>query len=90
MKIIDQDGQWYGSIAVARLTGISLRQLYYWVDGLHIVQPQVRQHGRRRFRHFTARDVRTINRMRELVETGYTLATARRMAGDEAEGTRHG
>jgi len=67
-----------GSIAAARAAGISLRQLYYWVDILHVVQPQVRQHGLRRFRHFTAADVQRLQMLRRLLEEGYTLQAAAR------------
>lgn len=66
----------YGSIAVAREVGISLRQLYYWVDVLHAVNPQVRQHGRRTFRRFTEVDLRRLKDMRRLVQRGYTLQAA--------------
>lgn len=63
----------YGSIAAAREVGISLRQLYYWVDILHVVQPQVHQHGTRSFRRFTVGDVERLRRMQRLLKQGYTL-----------------
>ena len=34
------EGRRFGSIAVAKEVGISLRQLYYWVHVLRIVQPR--------------------------------------------------
>ena len=69
-------GTLFGSSAVAKRVGISLRQLYHWVDTLHVVQPQVLQHGQRRFRRFTLQDIRRISRTRELVDDGYTLQAA--------------
>ncbi len=69
----------YGSIAAAREAGVSLRQLYYWVDILQVVQPQIRQHGLRTFRRFTAADLHLLKVTRGLVEAGYTLQAAARM-----------
>ena len=70
------DGGLYGSISTAREVGISLRQLYHWVDVQHVVQPQIHQHGTRQFRRFTAEDVRKLKQMRDLVTGGYTLQAA--------------
>jgi DNA-binding transcriptional MerR regulator len=66
----------YGSVATARRVGISLRQLYYWVNVLRAVRPEVRRHGRRRFRHFTDRDLRTLRAIARLLDRGYTLRAA--------------
>ena len=66
----------YGAVAVAKELGISLRQLYYWVDVLKAVRPANRQHGTRLFRRFTATDVRTLKTVQRLVEQGYTLRAA--------------
>ncbi len=74
-----RDYRIYGSIAAAKEVGVSLRQLYYWVDVLHVVEPQVWQHGTRKFRRFTAIDVRTLKDMRRLVDRGYTLQAAVQM-----------
>ena len=74
-----QDAQVYGSIAAAKEVGVSLRQLYYWVDVLHVVRPQVRQHGTRRFRRFVAADLMTLKEMKRLIEWGYTLQAAARI-----------
>ena len=70
------DTRHHGSIAVSREVGISLRQLYYWVSRLHVVRPQLQQHGRRRFRSFTTRDVQKLKAVKRLVERGYTLQAA--------------
>jgi DNA-binding transcriptional MerR regulator len=66
----------YGSIATVRRVGISLRQLYYWVQVLHVVHPQVQQHGMRQFQHFTAEDMKKLRTVKRLLERGYTLRAA--------------
>jgi len=70
----------YGSIAAAKAVGISLRQLYYWVSVQRVVHPRVRQRGMRRFRYFTSRDLKTLQAVQRLIEHGYTLQAAVRMA----------
>ena len=70
------DGELYGSIAVASRVGISLRQLYHWVNGLHVVEPKLYQYGQRRFRRYTMRDVQTLREMRQYVDQGFTLTAA--------------
>lgn len=68
------------SIATAKAVGISLRQLYYWVEVLHVVRPQLHQHGRRHFRAFSAQDIRTLKAVKRLLTHGYTLRAAARKA----------
>lgn len=70
----------YGSIEVAKQVGISLRQLYHWVDVLEVVQPVVCKHGARQFRHFSGSDLKHIKRMSQLVEQGYTPRAAVKLA----------
>ena len=70
-----------GIIAVAREVGISLRQLYYWIHVLRVVQPRVDQHGTRRFLRFSQPNVRTLRRVKHLLDQGYTLRAAARLAG---------
>lgn len=70
----------YGSIAVAKAAGLSLRQFYYWVDVLQAVTPVRQQHGRRRFARFSHTDIRTLRTVKRLVEEGYTLRAAVRNA----------
>ena len=66
----------YGSVATALEVGISLRQLYYWVEVLKAVQPQNHQHGVRVFRRFTADDVMQLRKIKRFLEDGYTLRAA--------------
>lgn len=70
----------YGSIAVATQVGLSLRQLYYWVEVLRIVTPRMQPHGRRIFRAFTHRDVQQLKAVKRLLARGYTLQAAARKA----------
>ena len=72
--------QGYGSIAVAKTIGISLRQLYYWVDVLHATAPLTHQHGLRRFRRFSSQDLQRLKAIRGLTQQGYTLRAAIRIA----------
>lgn len=65
-----------GSIAAARLTGISLRQLYYWVQVRRIVQPRAQRHGKRLFVRFTDEDLDTLKAVKRFVDQGYTLRAA--------------
>ena len=74
--MMTNETQLYGSVAVAKELSISLRQLYYWVHVLHVVQPKIHQHGRRKFRRFTGMDVKKLGEVRRLVRRGYTLKSA--------------
>lgn len=69
----------YGSIEAAKRAGISLRQLYHWVDDLGVVRPKVWQYGQRRFRRFRDRDIQKLKEMKDYVEWGYTLPAAARL-----------
>ena len=74
------NNQLYGTIRAAREVGISIRQLYHWVDTLGIVSPRIRQHGIRKFRRFTAHDLEILENVRKLLERGYTLRAAAEIA----------
>ena len=80
------DGRLYGSCAAAKEAGISLRQLYYWVNRLKVVQPQTRPCGGRTFRQFTSADLERLTRVRRLVERGYMLQAAVRMVTNGSDG----
>jgi DNA-binding transcriptional MerR regulator len=69
-----------GSSAAAKAAGISLRQLYHWVDALRVVEPQIQQCGMRRYRRFTAADLTLLKEVHDLVRRGYTLQAAVRLA----------
>lgn len=82
----------YGSIEAARQAGISLRQLYHWVDTLGVVRPKLWSHGIREFRRFSRQDVEKLKNVRFLVDNGYTLQSAvqRIKASGEIEGRKDG
>lgn len=63
-------------MVVAKAIGISLRQLYHWVDVLQVVRPKIQSHGKRQFRHFTPHDVKALQAIRQLLDAGYTLRAA--------------
>lgn len=69
-----------GSTEIAQKAGISLRQLYHWVDALHVAHPQLQTHGSRSFRRFSIQDLARLKRMKELVLKGYTPHAASELA----------
>jgi hypothetical protein len=71
-----QGQKYFGSIETAKDVGISLRQLYHWVDALRVVRPAVHAHGKRAFRRFTNQDLSTLRKMNSLVEEDYTPRAA--------------
>ena len=80
------DGQFYGSVQAAKRAGISLRQLYHWVDVLHVVRPKVQRFGLRQFRRFTSNDLELLSKVRDFLERGYTLRAAVEMV--KGKGTK--
>jgi len=66
----------YGSIATAKKVGISLRQLYHWVDNLRVTRPKLRTFGQRKFHRFTQQDVEILRTVRRQLAHGYTLRAA--------------
>lgn len=72
----NSNDEFYGSIDVAKRVGISLRQLYHWVNDFSIVQPDLSQHGSRKFRRFSLNDLKKISEVKRLRDGGYTLASA--------------
>ncbi|OGW85144.1 MAG: hypothetical protein A3C35_03230 [Omnitrophica bacterium RIFCSPHIGHO2_02_FULL_46_11] len=73
----------YGSIEAAKEIGISLRQLYHWVDSLRVVTPKRYPYGMRKFRRFTEKDILTLRKMKEIVDWGYTLTAAVNMLKEQ-------
>lgn len=76
---MNQDNQFYGSVQAAKQVGISLRQLYHWVDVLHVVNPKIQRFGLRQFRRFTSNDLEVLSKVKGLLEHGYTLRAAAEM-----------
>ena len=73
---MNKSSELYGSLAAAKAAGISLRQLYYWVNVLHVVKPQDHPHGLRSFRRFTVADIKQLKAMNDLVVRGFTVRAA--------------
>jgi len=65
-----------GSIAAAREVGISLRQLYHWVNVFQVVKPRQRQCGMRVFKGFTCEDIECLKGVKQMIDQGYTLRAA--------------
>lgn len=66
---------WFGSTAVTRELGISLRQLYYW-ELKGVVHPRVITKGSRAFKRFSLEDVEMLRRVKAYLDEGYTLSSA--------------
>lgn len=71
-----ENGHYFGTIEAARKVGISTRQLYHWVDQLHVVTPKIKPFGIRNFRRFSLDDLEKLSRIKSLLEKGYTLRAA--------------
>jgi DNA-binding transcriptional MerR regulator len=83
------NGKLYGSVEVAAKLGISLRQLYHWINMFRVVKPVPVRHGKREYWRFTAQHVNTLRQMRDLVEFGYTVkAAAIAVKGIQTEGRK--
>jgi len=68
--------EFYGSSGVVKELSISLRQLNYWVNKLHVVRPQLERCGHRFYRRFSREDLDQLKHMTSLVEKGYTPRAA--------------
>jgi DNA-binding transcriptional MerR regulator len=85
-----KNGIQYGSAATAKQLGISLRQLYYWINVFKIVEPVRIQHGKKEYWRFTTQDVNTLRQMRDLIEFGYMVkAAAVAVKGIKTEAKKH-
>jgi len=67
-----------GSVAVARMMNISLRQLYYWVNVLKIVRPKYHRYGKREFARFNVSDIARLRAMKTKLALGFTHTAAAR------------
>ena len=74
----------FGTVEITQKVGISAERLRYW-EKLGIVSPDYAQRGTRRFRRYSARDIKRAILVKMLVDIEkYTLAGALRKL--EAEG----
>jgi DNA-binding transcriptional MerR regulator len=64
----------------ARITGVSQKQLRNWEARGYITPPMRIVCGQRAYRYFTRKQVETIKAMKRLMDKGYALAHASRLA----------
>ena len=64
----------------ARITGVSQKQLRNWEARGYITPPIRIVCGQRAYRHYTEKQVKQIQAMKKLMDEGYTLPFASRMA----------
>jgi len=60
---------------VAKITGVTMKQLYYWEER-GIIDPKFEKFGNRLFRRFQNSDVELIHRIKCFLNEGYTLKKA--------------
>lgn len=58
-----------------KITGISKKQLYYW-ELKGIIKSRNVISGNREFKRFSLKDIQLINKIKSLLEDGYTLKAA--------------
>jgi DNA-binding transcriptional MerR regulator len=64
----------------ARMTGVSQKQLRHWEAREFISAPMRIVCGQRGYRHFTKRQVEQIVAIKKLLDEGFTLSHASRLA----------
>lgn len=75
----------FSSSDAAREAGISLRQLYYW-ERIGILNPGRQASGSREFRRYSQEDVVLLQKVKGLIDEGFTLRSAMRRVRDGREG----
>ena len=65
----------YGAYETARIIGISMRQLNYWVL-IGVVSPQIERHGIKYFRRYTEEDLNILKKIKVLTDDGYPISRA--------------
>ena len=65
----------YGAHETSRITGISMRQLNYWVL-IGVVSPKTERHGIKYFRRYTEEDLDTLKKIKMLTDDGYPISRA--------------
>jgi DNA-binding transcriptional MerR regulator len=64
----------------ARMTGVSQKQLRHWEARGYISAPMRIVCGQRAYRYFNKKQVEQIQAMKRLLDEGYALASASRLA----------
>lgn len=78
-----EDLKTYGSSEVVLRLRISVRQLNYWVDELKVVEPYLKQCGRKFYRRFSEEHIVVLTKMRNLVKQGYLSRIAAKQLSEE-------
>ncbi|MCA9730975.1 MerR family transcriptional regulator [candidate division KSB1 bacterium] len=71
--------QWLSSSEVREKLNISLRQLYYW-ELKGIVTPHAITMGSREFKRYSMSDFNRLQKVKDLLDQGFTLASAAQRA----------
>ena len=64
---------------VAKMTNVSKKQLRHW-EGKYIDQPMRNSCGERHYRRYTEAEVKIIGEIKKLIDQGFTLRSASKMA----------
>ncbi|KAA3661971.1 MAG: MerR family transcriptional regulator [Calditrichaeota bacterium] len=76
--------QWLSSSEVREKLNISLRQLYYW-ELKGIVAPRAITMGSREFKRYSMTDFSTLQRVKALLDEGFTLESAAKQVQTSVE-----
>jgi hypothetical protein len=72
----------YSIGAASKITGISIKQIRYWQSKGYIDDQNRVVCGKRSFRYFSDADIKHIKAINLLMQRGYTLAFASKLAGE--------
>ncbi|MBW1716798.1 MAG: MerR family transcriptional regulator [Deltaproteobacteria bacterium] len=75
--------QIYSIGEAARLCGVSEKQIRYWEERDIIPSPQRVVCGQRSYRQYTENELRLISKIKEHLDSGYTLMAAAKKAATE-------
>ena len=79
-----QAQQTYSISHVARIVGVSPRQLYYW-ESIGVIKPVYERFGSYSYRRYSQEDIDFLIRIRRLLDDGYMLRAAVERAKDIAK-----
>lgn len=76
----DSISQTYCSISdVIKMTGVTMRQLYYW-EKCDFLRPRYEKFGLRQYRRYSSGDIMLVQKIIGYLKEGYNLQTAARKA----------
>jgi|APMed6443717190_1056831.scaffolds.fasta_scaffold223813_2 DNA-binding transcriptional MerR regulator len=71
---------------VVKMTGITEKQLRFWEERGYITKPQRLVCGESAYRRYTKDQVRSVSRIKEFLDQGYTLHKALEFAAKYQDG----